>query len=390
MISQRVRTIEPSATLTLNARLQDLVREGREILNLSVGEPDFPTPSFICDAAKAAIDDGWTRYTPVAGHLEARQAVCRHIERTRKVAVDPTQVVISSGAKQSLSQVLLSLVDPADEVLLAAPYWVSYPELVRLADGVPVAVETSSKDGHRLTPELLGRYLTPRTTGLIINEPGNPTGTVSSAEDIAALVEFARENDLWIISDEIYESLLHDGELNSPYSVDPQRVVLISGLSKSFSMTGWRIGWSVSNGQIASAVSRLQSQNSANACSVAQACIATALDQFEHPELVEMYEAFRARRDLLVEGLAGIPGTHFATPGGAFYLFLDVSGLLGENGVAADADELALKLLDEEGIAVVPGGAFGAEGAIRISFARPEQELQLAITRLRQFLTTTN
>jgi aspartate aminotransferase len=205
MISQRVRTIQPSATLSLNSRLQDLIRNGREIINLSVGEPDFPTPEFIRERAKEAIDDGWTRYTAASGHIEARQAICRHIARTRQVEVDPSQVVISSGAKQSLSQCLLSLVDPADEVLLGAPHWVSYPELVRLADGVPVTVETRSQTGHRLTPELLEPHLTPRTAGLILNEPGNPTGTVSSAEEIAALVEFARDNDLWIISDEIYE-----------------------------------------------------------------------------------------------------------------------------------------------------------------------------------------
>ncbi|MDE0960359.1 MAG: pyridoxal phosphate-dependent aminotransferase [Planctomycetota bacterium] len=386
MISQRVRTIQPSATLSLNAKLQDLIRNGSEILNLSVGEPDFPTPEFIRERAKQAIDEGWTRYTAASGHIEARQAICRHIARTRKIEVEPSQVVISSGAKQSLSQCLLSLVDPADEVLLGAPHWVSYPELIRLADGVPVTVKTDSKDGHRLTPELLEPHLTPRTTGLILNEPGNPTGTVSSADDIAALVEFARANDLWIISDEIYESLIHDGELHSPFSVDPQRVSLISGLSKSFSMTGWRIGWTVCNEAQAAAMGRLQSQNSANPCSVSQACIATALEHHDHPELLSMYETFRVRRDLLVEGLSGIPGVHFSVPGGAFYIFLDLSERLGSTGIALDAEAFAVRLLEEKGVAVVPGPAFGSEGAIRISFARPEAELRIAITRIRELL----
>ena len=386
MISQRVRTIQPSTTLSLNSRLQDLIRNGREILNLSVGEPDFPTPEFIRERAKEAIDDGWTRYTAVSGHIEARQAICRHIARTRQVEVDPSQVVISSGAKQSLSQCLLSLVDPADEVLLGAPHWVSYPELVRLADGVPVTVETRSQTGHRLTPELLEPHLTPRTAGLILNEPGNPTGTVSSAEEIAALVDFARDNDLWIISDEIYESLIHDGQLHSPYSVDPQRVSLISGLSKSFSMTGWRIGWTVCNPQQAAAMGRLQSQNSANPCSVSQACIATALEHHDHPELLSMYETFRRRRDLMVEGLSGIPGINFSVPGGAFYIFVDLSERLGPAGVAPDADAFALRLLEEKNVAVVAGSAFGCEGAIRISFARPEAELLVAIERIRDLL----
>jgi aspartate aminotransferase len=387
MISQRVRTIQPSATLSLNSRLQDLIRNGREILNLSVGEPDFPTPEFIRERAKEAIDDGWTRYTAASGHIEARQAICRHIARTRQVEVDPSQVVISSGAKQSLSQCLLSLVDPADEVLLGAPHWVSYPELIRLADGVPVTVKTRSQTGHRLTPELLEPHLTPRTAGLILNEPGNPTGTVSSAQEIAALVEFARDNDLWIISDEIYESLIHDGELHSPYSVDPQRVSLISGLSKSFSMTGWRIGWTVCNPTQAAAMGRLQSQNSANPCSVSQACIATALEHHDHPELLSMYETFRLRRDRMVEGLSGIPGINFSVPSGAFYIFVDLSERLGPGGVAPDADAFALRLLEEKNVAVVAGSAFGCEGAIRISFARPEAELLVAIDRIRDLLS---
>ncbi|MEC9476454.1 MAG: pyridoxal phosphate-dependent aminotransferase [Planctomycetota bacterium] len=386
MISQRVRTIEPSATLTLNAKLQELKAAGENILNLSVGEPDYPTPQFICEVAKSAIDDGWTRYTAAAGHIEARQAICRHIERTRDVSVDPSQVVISSGAKHSLSQALLALVDPADEVLLAAPYWVSYPELIRLAEGVPVTVETTARENHRLTPEMLEAHLTPRTAGIILNEPGNPTGLVSSAADIEAIVDFARENDLWLISDEIYESLLHDGPMTSPYSVDSGRVVLVSGLSKSFAMTGWRIGWTVCNPQLASAISRLQSQNSSNACTVSQACVAPALDQYDHPDLKEMYSTFRQRRDLMVEGLSKIPGVHFSIPGGAFYIFIDVSERLGAGGVAEDADGFALRLLEEHKIAVVPGAAFGAPDCVRLSFARPESELSEALTRIQTFL----
>ena len=386
MISQRVRTIEPSATLTLNAKLQEMKAAGRDILNLSVGEPDYPTPEFIREAAKFAMDNGWTRYTAAAGHIEARQAICRHIERTRDVKVEPSQVVISSGAKQSLSQTLLSLVDPADEVLLPAPYWVSYPELIRLAEGVPITVETSARENHRLTPEMLGAQLTPRTAGIILNEPGNPTGTVSSAADIAAIVEFAQENDLWLISDEIYEGLLHDGPMHSPFSLDPDRVALISGLSKSFAMTGWRIGWTVCQPELAGAIGRLQSQNSSNACTVSQACVAPALDQYDHPDLKEMYSTFRDRRDLMVEGLSQISGVHFSNPGGAFYIFVDVSERLGAGGVADDADDLALRLLEEHQIAVVPGPAFGAPGCVRLSFARPESELRQAIEGIQAFL----
>jgi aspartate aminotransferase len=371
----------------LNAKLQELIASGQKILNLSVGEPDFPTPEFIREVAKSAMDEGWTRYTPAAGHIEAREAICRHIERTRNIKIKPEQVVISSGAKHCLSQALLALVDPADEVLISAPHWVSYPELIRLADGVPVTVTTSARDDHRLTPEMLEKFLTPRTTGIILNQPGNPTGLVSSAADIAALVEFAQQNDLWVISDEIYESLLHDGPLHSPFTVDPERVALVSGLSKSFAMTGWRIGWTVCNENLAAAMGKLQSQNCANACSVSQACVAPALDQPDHPDLKNMYAAFRQRRDLMVEGLAGISGVHFSKPGGAFYIFLDISERLGVDGVAKDAADFAMRLLEEHEIAVVPGEAFGAPGCVRLSFARPEVELQQAIERIQAFLS---
>lgn len=386
MISQRVRTIEPSATLTLNAKIQELKKSGTKILNLSVGEPDFPTPEFIRKAAITAIDDGWTTYTAAAGHIEAREAICRHIERTRNVQVDPSQVVISSGAKHCLSQALLSLVDPGDEVLLSAPYWVSYPELIRLAEGVPIPVVTFARDNHRLTPEMLEAQLTPRTTGIILNEPGNPTGLVSSAADIAAIVDFARKNDLWVISDEIYESLLHDGPMHSPFPLDPERVALISGLSKSFAMTGWRIGWTVCNQELAGAIGRLQSQNSSNACTVSQACVAAALDGHDHPELKQMYSAFHERRDLMVEGLANISGVTYSIPGGAFYIFVDLTERLGDGGIASDASDFAIRLLEEHEIAVVPGEAFGAPGCVRLSFARPEQELSEAIARIQAFL----
>jgi aspartate aminotransferase len=386
MISQRVRTIEPSATLTLNEKIQELKKSGAKILNLSVGEPDFPTPEFIRKAAITAIDDGWTRYTAAAGHIEAREAICRHVERTRNVRVDPSQVVISSGAKHCLSQTLLSLVDPGDEVLLSAPYWVSFPELIRLAEGVPVPVLTSARENHRLTPEMLESQLTPRTTGIILNEPGNPTGLVSSAADIAAIVDFAQKNDLWVISDEIYESLLHDKPMHSPFSDDPERVALISGLSKSFAMTGWRIGWTVCNLELAGAIGRLQSHNSSNACTVSQACVAAALDGHDHPDLEHMYDEFRERRDLMVDGLSKISGVNYSIPGGAFYIFVDLAERLGDGGVADDASDFAMRLLEQHEIAVVPGGAFGVSDCVRLSFARPQRELRQAIERIQAFL----
>ncbi len=386
MISQRVRTITPSATLSLNSRLQEMRAKGSEIINLSVGEPDFETPKFIRDAAHEAMEAGWTRYTATSGHPEAREAVCRYVRATRHVEVNPEQVVLSSGAKQSLSQALLSLVNPGDEVMLGAPYWVSYPELIRLADGIPVVVETGIEDGFRLTREALEKQLTPRTMGIILNEPGNPTGVVSSASEVLEIVEFARDNDLWIISDEIYEALIYEGKLHSPFSIDPQRVSYISGLSKSFAMTGWRLGWSVSEPERANAIGRLQSHNAANPCSLSQACVAVALDGMNQPELKEMYDAFRERRELVIEKLDQMDGVRFVSPKGAFYVFVDVSEILGEGCLVADANQFCLGLLEEMGVAAVPGDAFGAPGCLRLSYARPAEELGEALDRFDKFL----
>ncbi|OUU22660.1 MAG: hypothetical protein CBC13_07435 [Planctomycetia bacterium TMED53] len=386
MISQRVRTITPSATLSLNARLQEMRAQGKEIINLSVGEPDFETPKFIRDVAHEAMESGWTRYTATSGHPEAREAVCRHVQATRNVEVKPEQVVLSSGVKHSLSQALLSLVNPGDEVMIGAPYWVSYPELIRLADGIPVVVETRIEDGFRLTREALEKQLTPRTMGIILNEPGNPTGIVSSTAEILEIVEFARDNDLWIISDEIYEAMVHEGKLNSPFSIDPQRVSYISGLSKSFAMTGWRLGWSVSEPDRANAIGRLQSHNAANPCSISQACVAAALGGMDQPELQEMYAAFRERKNLVVEKLDQMNGVQFVSPKGAFYVFVDISNFLGEGKLVADSNQFCLGLLEEKGVAAVPGDAFGTPGCLRLSYARPAEELSDALDRLSQFL----
>ncbi|MFL2857663.1 MAG: pyridoxal phosphate-dependent aminotransferase [Planctomycetota bacterium] len=390
MISQRVRTITPSATLSLNARLQEMRAQGTEIINLSVGEPDFETPKFIRDVAHDAMESGWTRYTPTSGHPEAREAVCRHVLRTRNVEVKPEQVILSSGVKHSLSQTLLSLVNPGDEVMIGAPYWVSYPELIRLADGIPVVVETRIEDGFRLTREALEAQLTPRTMGIILNEPGNPTGVVSSASEVLEIIEFARDNDLWVISDEIYEAMVHEGKLNSPFSIDPERVSYISGLSKSFAMTGWRLGWSVSEPERANAIGRLQSHNAANPCSISQATVAAALDGMDHPELQEMYAAFRQRKDLVVEKLNAMDGVQFVAPKGAFYVFVDVSNFLGNDKRVTDANQFCLGLLEEMGVAAVPGDAFGSPGCLRLSYARPNTEIAEALDRLDQFLQKTS
>ena len=361
--------------------------QGRTIFNFSVGEPDFPTPEFIRARALEAIEEGWTRYTPVAGHPEARAAIARHVSKTRGHDVSPEEVVISSGAKQSLSQALLSLADPGDEVLLPAPYWVSFPDLIRLSDAIPVVVPSSHDQGYRVTPETLEEFVTPRTAGIIINSPSNPTGSVYDRPQMEALVSFAREHDLWIISDEIYEHFVFEGEMVSPFEGSGrERTVMISGLSKTFSMTGWRIGWAVCDRSIAGAMSRLQSHNSSNACTLSQACISTALEGVDHPELKTMQEEFRRRRKLALELLGSIDDIGLYRPEGAFYIFFDISRRVGRNGLPGSVDEVCLDLLEKHGVAVIPGSAFGDSGGVRLSYARPAKELEEGIALLASYL----
>lgn len=387
MISQRVRTIEPSATLEFNARLQKMRAEGRKVFNFSVGEPDFPTPNFIRARAMEAMEEGWTRYTPVAGHPEARAAIARYVSKTRGHEVTPEEVVISSGGKQSLSQALLSIADPGDEVLLPAPYWVSYPDLIRLAEAIPVVVPSSNEGGYRVTPEALEEFVTPRTAGIILNSPSNPTGSVYDRSQMEALVSFAEDHDLWIISDEIYEHFVFEGEMVSPFEGrGRERTILISGLSKSFSMTGWRIGWSVCDRSIAKAMSRLQSHNSSNACTLSQACISTALEGVDHPEITEMLTEFSKRRILALELLESIDGLGLFRPEGAFYIFFDISNRLGRDGIPDTVDEVCLQLLEAHGVAVIPGPAFGDKGGVRLSYARPAEELKEGIGLLASYL----
>lgn len=386
MLSQRVRTIEPSATLGMNAIIGRLRAEGRDILNFSVGEPDFDTPAFIREAGKRAIDEGRTRYTPVPGTPELRAAVADFVGRTRGESVQSEEVIITSGAKQALSNALLCLCDPGDEVLLPAPYWVSYPDEIRLAEATPVIVTPPAETGFRISPETLAPYVTPRTTGLILNSPSNPTGVVLSREEIAALVRFAEENELWILSDEIYERFIFEGEFSSPFSgAGRARTIVVSGLSKSFAMTGWRIGWAVGDADLVRGMSRLQGHTASNACSVSQYAALEAVGNVDHPDLAAMLETFADRRRRALEILEGIDGLGHLRPEGAFYLLVDLRAAI-EGGRGESSEALCEQLLADEGVAMVPGEGFGIPGWARLSYARSIEDIERGLGSLASFL----
>lgn len=377
MLSQRVREIKPAATLEMNSRRLELAAGGQRIINFSVGEPDFPTPDFICEAAKRAIDDGWTRYTPVAGVPELRQAIADVTAKSRGVDVSPDQVIVTAGAKQAVSSVLLAQVDRGDEVLVPTPYWVSYPEMIRACEGTPIYVHGDPERAFKVTPSHLEPKVSPRTVGLILNTPNNPTGAVYSAEELAALIEFARANDLWILSDEIYEAFTYGVPFASAYGLDSvDQVILVHGLSKTFAMTGWRIGWAVADPRLIGVLTRFQSHTSSNAVAVSQAAALAALTGPGAEFVDAMHGEFEIRQKAAMEKIAAIPGATAEAPAGSFYLWIGIEELLGQSGGPATAQEFCLAALTEAGVATVPGEAFGMPGRIRLSFACSVEQLE--------------
>ncbi len=386
MLSQRVRTMEESATLAMNKLRLDLRAKGRKVFNFSVGEPDFGTPPFIRRAAYEALESGWTRYTAVEGVPELRDAVASHAGGLRGERIARDEVVITCGAKHACANVLLAIVDPGDEVLLPAPYWVSYPEMIRLADGIAVPVLGPRENGYRVTPELLLPKVTPRTVGLIVNSPGNPTGCVYNPREIAALVAFAKAHDLWILSDEIYDRFVFAGEFASPYRGEGRaRTFLVGGLSKTCAMTGWRIGWAIGERETIAAIGRLQGHTTSNIAAVSQAAALAALAGMDDPALRSMVEEFARRRARVIALLSELKDVYFTPPEGAFYVFLDIGAHLQRR--RANPLEFCIRLLEETGVALVPGDAFGDPRGVRLSYARPLDELEQGIHALASYLS---
>jgi aspartate aminotransferase len=389
-INPCVAAMRPSATLAVSARAKALKRAGRPVIELSAGEPDFPTPEPIRRAGIEAIEEGFTCYTPNPGMPELREAIVARLEADYGLRYGPGQVICSNGAKQSVAQALMVLLRPGDEVLIPAPYWVSYPEMVRLAGGEPVVVPTSAADGYRLTPEALEGALTERTRVLVLNSPSNPTGAVYSREEFEALAQVLRAHpEVLVLSDEIYAQVVYDAEHVAVASLPGlfERTVTVNGFSKAYAMTGWRLGYLAGPQWLVTAADTVQGQLTSAPSSISQKAGIAALEMDPGP-VREMVRAFRERRDFVLGALAEIPGVVCPRPEGAFYVFPDVSAVLGRtapDGRALDSSEaLCLYLLEACDVALVPGEAFGDAAGLRISYAASMEDLREAMRRIQE------
>jgi aspartate aminotransferase len=392
-LARRMASLEPSATLAMAAKASAMAASGVDVIDLSVGEPDFPTPPHICAAAEAAIRAGKTKYTPAAGIPDLRKAVAADYSRRSGLAVTPAQVVVSNGAKHALHNVFMSLLDEGDEVIVPTPYWVSYAELIKLSGAKPVLLETRLEDDFKLRPQALHAALTPKTRMLLLCSPSNPTGVVYSADELRALADIAIEADLAVVSDEIYDQLVFDGRQSPSFpTLRPglaDRTVVVAGVSKTYSMTGWRIGWTICPEPLSKAIGNLQSQETSNPCSVSQYAALAALTGPQDC-VADMCRAFQKRRDLVAGKLLALPGVRLPEIGGAFYAFFDIKEALArgkDRGIATSA-AWCEALLEKEHVALVAGSAFGAEGHVRMSFAASEEKLTEGLGRIARFLTT--
>lgn len=393
-ISDRVQALAPSATLAMSQKSNELKAQGVDVINLSVGEPDFETPAHIKDAAKRAIDENYTFYTPVPGYMSLRKAVSEKLSRENGVSYTPEQIVVSNGAKQALCNVILATINPADEVIIPMPAWVSYVEMVKLAGGTTVEVQADITQDFKITPAQLEAAITPATRMILLCSPSNPTGSIYSREELQGLVDvLAKHPQILVLADEIYEHINFTGSFTSLASFPEiaDRTIIINGVSKAYAMTGWRIGYCAAPQWLAKAVTKLQGQYSSNASSIAQKAAEAAYTGSQQC-VAEMNKAFERRRNLVVELASQIPGLKVNCPHGAFYLFPEVSAYIGKttpegNTIGSSAD-LAMYLLEKGHVATVDGGAFGMEGYIRLSYATSDDNLREAMCRIAATLAT--
>ena len=387
-VSERVNALAPSATLAMSQKSNELKAQGVDVINLSVGEPDFETPHHIKEAAKKAIDDNFTFYTPVPGYMSLRKAISDKLRNENGVDYAPEQITVSNGAKQALCNVILASINKGDEVIIPMPAWVSYVEMVKLAEGKPVAVKADISQDFKITPSQLEAAITPATRMILLCSPSNPTGSVYSREELQGLVDvLAKHPQVLVLADEIYEHINFTGSFTSMASF-PEiagRTIIINGVSKAYAMTGWRIGYSAAPLWLAKAVNKLQGQYTSNASSIAQKA-AEAAYTCSQECVAEMNKAFERRRNLVVELASRIPGLKVNRPTGAFYLFPEVSAYIGKTTpdgkrIESSAD-LAMYLLESGHVATVDGGAFGMEGYIRLSYATSDDNIREALRRM--------
>ncbi len=396
-ISKKVKEIAPSLTLEITAKAKKMKADGVSVVGFGAGEPDFNTPKFIIDSAKKALDIGFTKYTPAAGTVELKNAICKKFLKDNNLTYSPNQIVISTGAKSSLYHAICAIVDEGDQVILPSPFWLTYPELIKLAGGECVFVNTEKKNGYKMTAEQFINAITAKTKCLILNSPNNPTGAVYSEQEIKDIAKIAEEKGIYVISDEIYEKLVYANEKHysiAQYSEKMKELtIIINGMSKSYAMTGWRIGYLAAPSEIAKAISSMQSHTTSNACSISQYASVTALEDAQGDEFIsEMQKVFDERRCLMIKMLTGVNGIEIIEPKGAFYVFVNVSKLYGKNfegqvinGSLSFAD-CALK----KGVALIPGVAFGNDDCIRLSYAISNEDIIEGLNRLIAFIKELN
>jgi len=393
-ISQRILAIAESATLKVDAKAKALKAQGRPVISFAAGEPDFPTPPHVVEAALSAVKDPANhRYTPAAGLAPLKKAIAEKTLRDSGWAVEPGQVVVTNGGKQAVYQAFQALLNPGDEVILPTPYWTTYPEAIALAGGIPIEVFAGADQDYKVTVAQLEAARTPRTKALLFVSPSNPTGAVLSAEETRAIGEWALENDLWVIADEIYQNLVYDMGVEHALSIVEavpglsEKCILINGVAKTYAMTGWRLGWMVGPPDVIAAATNLQSHLSSNVSNISQLAALSAL-QGDQDAATTMRDAFNVRRHTIVKGLNAIDGVLCPTPQGAFYVYPDVSGLLGKTWAGRTPTtslELADLILEKCEVAAVPGEAFGPSGYLRFSYALGDEDLAEGIARLQAF-----
>ncbi|MRI59047.1 MAG: pyridoxal phosphate-dependent aminotransferase [Epsilonproteobacteria bacterium] len=385
MLSHRINQLSESLTIAITSLARELKAQGKDVLSFSAGEPDFDTPQAIKEAAKRAIDEGFTKYTAVDGIPELKEAIAFKLKRDNSLDYKPEHIIASNGAKQSLFNLTQALIDEGDEVIIPAPYWVTYPELVKYAGGRSVIIQTDEKSGFKITPDQLQKAITPKTKLLILTTPSNPTGAVYTKEELEALAQILKGTDVMVASDEMYEKLVYgDTTFTSAASISQdmyERTITINGLSKSVAMTGWRFGYlATSNMDLIKAMKKLQSQSTSNICSITQKAAIPGLDGTVDEDIEHMRQAFERRRDRAVELFNSIDGLSVLSPDGAFYLFVNHAA------IEQDSMKFAKDLLEKAGVAVVPGVGFGSEGYFRFSFATDLETIEEGIRRIERFI----
>ena len=395
-LSRKAQAIEPSLTLAITAKAKERKEKGIDVISFSAGEPDFNTPKNIINAAIKAMEDGNTKYTSVNGILQLREAICKKFKDDNGLEYNPSQIVVSTGAKQSLANTFLAILNPGDEVIVSTPYWVSYPELIKLADGKPVFVEGDEKSNYKFTKENLEKAVTAKTKAIVLNTPNNPTGTIYNKEELEVIADFAKKYNIIIISDEMYEKLIYDNENHisiASLSKDAyERTIVINGLSKSYAMTGWRMGYCAASEKIAKLMMSIQSHVTSNVCSITQYAALEALNG-PQDEITKMINEFEKRRNYMINRIESIDNLSIVKPKGAFYIMINIENCLGKeiNGkILNDSMEFCASLLENEKLAVIPGKAFGLNNYIRVSYATSMEAIKEGLNRIESFIKKLN